>query len=72
MMCRRFHGEPVTRIITTVPSAMLNEVNRAMAQPGHQARNCLAEFVRLALAEKIGRDLMLSGPVPTKAKGSAT
>lgn len=66
MMCRRFHGEKVTRIIVTVPYSMHGGMLRAMSLPGHPSRGCQTEFVRLAIAEKIGRDLMLSQAAPPR------
>lgn len=60
-MSRRFNGAKVTRVIATVPDALLSEVYAVMRQPRHPARDCLAEFVRLAVAEKVGRDLMIFG-----------
>ncbi len=62
MMCRRFKGRPVSRVIATVPDDVLQQIDRLLMQhPAHPARGCMAEFVRLALAEKLGRDLMLIG-----------
>ncbi len=66
MMCRRFKGRPTERLIVTVPADVLRTVDRLMqAHPDHPACGCMAEFVRLALAEKLGRELMLSGAGPS-------
>jgi hypothetical protein len=68
-MCRRFNSEPVMRLIVSVPTATVAEVDRLLRLTRHPARGCRAEFVRLAVAEKLARDeagLMIS-PVP---KGS--
>lgn len=60
-LCRRFNGRAVTRLIVSVPTDVVAEVDRLLAElPGHPARGCRSEFVRLALAEKLGRDLMFS------------
>ena len=55
---RRFHGEPVTRLIVSVAAADVARVDelivhRATRWPGNRA-----EFVRQAIAEKLARDLM--------------
>lgn len=61
-MCRRFRGEPVSRLIVTMPLDMVAALDQLLAQrPRHPARGCRSEFVRLAVAEKLGRELMLSG-----------
>lgn len=58
MMNRRFRGEPVTRVIASVPTATVSAVNDLLWRTAgnHPARLCLAEFVRLAIAEKLERD----------------
>lgn len=53
-LCRRFNGAPIMRVIVSVPADTVAEVDR-LAQ---DARLCRAEFVRLAIAEKL--DLMIS------------
>lgn len=66
-MCRRFKGAAVSRLIVTVPADMVAAVDRLLlANPGHPARGCRSEFVRLAVAEKLGRELMLSGAAPAQ------
>ena len=60
-MCRRFGGEPVMRLIVSVPGAVVTELDKLLSQHHqHAARGCRAEFVRLAIAEKLARDLMIS------------
>ena len=60
-MCRRFNGEPVTRLIVSVTADAVRAVDRLLTlAPVHAARGCRAEFVRLAIAEKLARDLMIS------------
>jgi hypothetical protein len=61
-MCRRFQGEAVARLIVSVPAATVAEVDRVLAGESHPARGCRAEFVRLAIAEKLVRDLMICSP----------
>lgn len=63
-MNRRFEGVPVTRLIVSVPADVVAGVDRLIdARFGisHPARGCRAEFVRLALTEKLQRDLMICG-----------
>ena len=57
-MCRRFGGEPVMRLIVSVPAELVEKVDRSI-RGDHPARGCRSEFVRLAVAEKLERDLML-------------
>lgn len=59
-MCRRFNGEPVTRLIVSVPADTVAAVDNLLSLRRHAARGCRAEFVRLAIAEKLARDLMIS------------
>lgn len=64
-MCRRFKGRPVARLIVSMPADMVAAVDRLLARmPAHPARGCRSEFVRLAVAEKVGRELMLSAAAP--------
>lgn len=65
-MCRRFKGQPVERVTVTLSAAMVAAVDRLLTeQAGHPARGCRSELIRLAVAEKLGRELMLSGdPAP--------
>jgi len=61
-MCRRFNGEPVVRLIVTMPADMVAAIDQLLTEsPRHPARRCRSEFLRLAVAEKLGRELMLSG-----------
>jgi len=57
-MCRRFHGWPVLRLIVSVPKDTVSEVDALLRKRQHPARGCRAEFVRLAIAEKLARDSM--------------
>ncbi len=61
-MCRRFNGEPVVRLIVSMPTEMVAALDQLLTErPRHPARGCRSEFLRLALAEKVGRELMLIG-----------
>ncbi len=61
-MCRRFNGEPVVRLIVSMPADMVAAIDKLLTdRPRHPARGCRSEFLRLAVAEKLGRELMLSG-----------
>jgi hypothetical protein len=71
-MCRRFHGEPVARLIVSVPAATVAEVDRVLSGASHSARGCRAEFVRLAIVEKLARDLMICSPHKERAAKDAT
>lgn len=58
-MCRRFHGEPVTRLIVSVPVSVVATIDRLIVGRWpcyHPARGCRAEFIRIAIAEKLARD----------------
>lgn len=69
-MCRRFGREPVVRLIVTMPADMAAAIDELLTErPCHPARGCRSEFLRLAVAEKLGRELMLSGErvQPTRA-----
>ncbi len=60
-MCRRFKGQAVERVTVTLPAAMVANLDRLLReQATHPARGCRSEFIRLAVAEKVGRELMLS------------
>lgn len=63
-MCRRFKGDPVTRLIVSVPDAVVRKIDGLLLRPDHPARGCMSEFLRLAIAEKLERDLMLSRTPP--------
>ncbi len=59
-MCRRFHGEPVTRLIVSVPVDVVDEVDQLIVgglwPHYHPAKGCRAEFIRMAITEKLERD----------------
>lgn len=57
-LCRRFNGAPIMRLIVSVPADTVAQVDRLIAASG--ARVSRAEFVRVALADKLARDLMIS------------
>lgn len=57
-LCRRFGGAPVTRLIVSVPADTVVQVDRLIAADG--GRVSRAEFVRLAIADKLKTDLMIS------------
>ena len=59
-MCRRFHGEPVQRLIVSVPLSIVLLVDKLLLSAGSPSRSCRAEFVRRAIAETLKRDLMIS------------
>lgn len=63
-MCRRFNGEPITRLIVSVPDTTVRKIDKLLMQPDDPARGCMAEWLRLAITEKLVRDLMLSRPRP--------
>jgi len=70
-MCRRFNGQPVVRLIVTMPADMVAEIDQLLTErPRHPARRCRSEFLRLAVAEKLGRELMLSGERVQPANGA--
>lgn len=69
-MTRRFHGEPVSRLIISVPLAVVQRIDE-VSRGRHPARGNRSEFIRLAIAEKLesdrqamsGADLMINaGP----------
>lgn len=56
-MARRFKGQPVTRLIVSVPVDVVQAVDMVLTlNRRHPARGNRAEFVRLAIAEKLARD----------------
>ncbi len=56
-MARRFHGQPVTRLIVSVPVDVVAEVDKLLKLARkHPAQGNRAEFVRLAIAEKLKHD----------------
>lgn len=62
-LCRHFHGEPNERLIASVPTALVEQIDALLWENrDHPARRCRSEYIRLALAEKLKRDqrLMIS------------
>lgn len=65
-MTRRFHGEPVSRLIISVPLEVVHRIDE-VARGRHPARGNRSEFIRLAIDEKLewerramsGADLMI-------------
>lgn len=56
-MARRFHGQPVMRLIVSVPDETVKRVDSLLKNNRrHPARGNRAEFVRLAILEKLERD----------------
>lgn len=56
-MARQFKGQPVTRLIVSVPADLVAAVDSLLRQARkHPAQGNRAEFVRLAIAEKLARD----------------
>lgn len=56
-MARRFKGQPVTRLIVSVPVDLVQAVDMVLTlNRRHPARGNRAEFVRLAIAEKLAKD----------------
>lgn len=56
---RRFHGEPVSRLIVSVPMEAVEAIDRLIAYPygrDHPAHGNRSEFVRLAIREKLNRE----------------
>lgn len=74
-LCRHFHGEPVTRLIASVPTELVQQIDALLREDRqHPARRCRSEYVRLALSEKLKRDrrkLMLSRTDCARARNSA-
>lgn len=56
-MRRRFFGAAVMRLIVSVPADTVAQVDNLLSMRRHSARGCRAEFVRLAIYEKLARDL---------------
>lgn len=72
-MARRFEGEPVSRLIASVPVALVEQVDALLWENrDHPARRCRSEYIRLALAEKLKRDqkLMISRRDCARARDS--
>lgn len=73
-LCRHFHGEPVTRLIASVPTELVQQIDALLWENRqHPARRCRSEFLRLALAEKLKRDrrkLMISHRDCARARDS--
>lgn len=56
-MARRFNGKAVMRLIVSVPTDTVKEVDALMKLNRlHPARGNRSEFVRLAVLEKLARD----------------
>lgn len=56
-MTRRFRGQPVTRLIASVPVEVVAEVDSLLKRTrSHPARGNRAEYVRLAISEKLARE----------------
>jgi metal-responsive CopG/Arc/MetJ family transcriptional regulator len=56
-MARRFEGEPVSRLIASVPTELVQQIDALLWENRkHPARRCRSEYIRLALAEKLARD----------------
>ena len=69
-MCRRFKGQAVERVTVTLSAAMVTALDLLLAQQTtHPARGCRSEFIRLAVAEKLGRELMLSSDPAAGRRG---
>jgi hypothetical protein len=65
-MARRFKGQPVKRLIVSAPVDLVALVDRLLKlNRRHPARGNRAEFVRLAIAEKLTRDNGPSDDSPT-------
>jgi hypothetical protein len=67
-MARRFHGEPVRRLIVSVPEEDVLQVDALLnrwARVKHPARGNRAEFIRLAIIEKLARDRQASDDLST-------
>ena len=67
---RKFYGEPVARLIVSVPVEIVEEIDELIGYPHcrewrksaatHPARRNRSEFVRLAIVEKLERDKKLN------------
>lgn len=56
-MTRRFHGARVRRLIASVPIEVVAQVDELLKlQRRHPAKGNRAEFIRLAITEKLQRD----------------
>jgi metal-responsive CopG/Arc/MetJ family transcriptional regulator len=56
-MSRRFHGADVRRLIASVPVDVVTQVDELLKlRRRHPARGNRAEFIRLAIIEKLERD----------------
>ena len=71
-MARRFHGKPVMRLIVSVPTTTVREVDHLLRlNRHHPARGNRAEFVRLAIIEKLARDMGPSDDLSTPTRAHA-
>ena len=66
---RKFYGQPVVRLIVSVPVEIVEEVDELIGHcPGHwrpfggthPARSNRSEFIRLAIVEKLEREKKLN------------
>ncbi len=72
-MCSRFGSEPVVLPIFTMPADLAVPVYEPLIErPRHLARGCRSEFIRLAVAEKLGCELMLAGQRVQPARAGRT
>jgi len=72
-MARRFHGKPVTRLIVSVPDDVVVAVDRLLKlSRNHPAKGNRAEFVRIAVAEKLARDSAASDDFCAPPRARAT
>ncbi len=65
--CRRFHGQPVSRLIVSVPMVTVKAIDELLdPSPLCAAKMCRSEFVRQAIDEKLarGQKTAASEPVP--------
>ncbi|WP_310461063.1 hypothetical protein [Sphaerotilus sp.] len=73
-MARRFEGVPVERLIASVPTALVEQIDSLLWENRqHPARRCRSEYIRLALAEKLARDrrkLMITSRDCARARDS--
>ena len=60
---RRFHGEPVRRLIVSVPLATVNAIDDTSRNRWGNCGN-RSEFVRLAIDERLARTVRCADPEP--------
>lgn len=66
--CRRFNGAPVTRLVVSVPLAVVTEVARLLEHSLRHPCWCRAESVRAAIAEKLNRDSVQAASASVKRR----